>query len=555
MPKIFRQLRLFFIAAFPIAVAAYSIWYWGSDHQQLVTWYKSINPFFYKAESWETYFFTEIVKRQGDWWCATALLASVVGAFFCWKTPYSALPKFDLKKQQIFIYAGIALVGVALSLNANFHTIYSADEVFSALNFATLPIFQTLSYYALPNNHPFFNSISGWVDDPVMSGRIISMICYVGVLLFTWYFLKKWPMSNWLRAVLLLVIAFQFPVWGFSGQARGYEMVLLFSCLSFGAFYNYHGTGSKYWLPFHTAFNVAGMLTIPTYLYWWAGLLLASIIFQLSNRRLDWAYIRSSIIGFTITLILYLPLLTFSGLQSITHNKYVKPADTSRGHFLTNLNEQKYFDVLFKEWFCIDHAVVLIGATCIAFPILLFIYKWKNKPHRTLGTIYFSILFAFFGMAVVMLKFPFTRNLIAHGYLTLLIALIALTELFKSKKMQILLALTLLLFAGYSAKQNYKKIPYHLYYYDVAGYIKKVGQYNTDFKTGSTAYLDDDCFYWWYILRKQHPEKKLEIEYNKARFNRQDYCIVPLDSLPPVNAELYQLLETGEEHQIFGKQE
>jgi hypothetical protein len=557
MPKPSRQLRLLLAGVVPLAVAAYSIWYWLSSHQQLAAWYKGIYPFFYKAETWESAFFTEAVKSAGNGWCLAALLAAIVWAYFLWKTPLPDMPEIVLKKQPAIIYAGIALAGALLSLIANQHSTYASDEVFSALNFASIPVFQTFSYYALPNNHLLFNGINGslffWSGDLVLPGRLISLGCYVAVLCFTWHFLQKWVASNGLRFLVLLVIALQFPVWGFSGQARGYEMVLLCSCLSLGTFYFYFTTRAKYLLPLHTICNVAGILTVPTYLYWWLGLMFASLLLQVTGRRIDRPYLRSSITGFAASLILILPLLSFSGLAALAGNKYVQPENATAWHFLTHLNEHRYFNGVFSEWFCTGSLSPLIGAAMLLLPALLFIYPRKDPKRRVLGIIYFSIMIVFLGMAVLMLKLPFYRNLIAHGYLALLVILIALAPVFQSKLMRISFGVALITCAGYSAYRNYHRIPGNLYYYDVSAYFHKVSQFKTDFKPSSSIYLDNECFYWWYVLQKKYPNRELSIELNRPRFNLQDYCVMHLDSFPPAGTGLYQLVEIGNEHQIFKK--
>ena len=553
MAKFFLYLRRLLLIILPVLVAVYGVWYVTSTHGYLADWYKNVNPHFYQSGSWADLFFTTAVKQQGNWWCLLASLASGIGAFLCWKTPFPAVRKIVLKKQEAAVYLVIAIVGAGISLKANFHTAYSSDEVFSYLNFASLPFFQTISFYALPNNHPLFNCLSGWGSDPVLSGRIISMCCYIGVLFFTWYFLKKWKMGLWLRVAALLVVALQFSVWGFSTQARGYEMVLFFSCLSFGAFYNYFIENKKQWLLIHAACNITGFLTVPTFLYWWAGLLLASVFFQISNRRLDWAFMRLTVIGFAFSLVAYLPLLTFSGLRSITQNKYVQSADTTTFYFITHLNEQKFFNVLFREWFCTLEVVLLIGIIGISLPVLLFFVNKKNTAQKKLGIIYFSILFAFLAMAILMLRFPFTRNLIAHGYLVSVVLLVTLSHLFGSKFLQIILTVLVVVYAGFIGHHNYKKIPYHLYYYGVAEYELSIGKFTPDMKSGSTVYLDDNCFYWWAVLKNKFPEKEIKMDYGRSRFNRQDYCIMPIDSLPPANKSDYELLEKGAGQFLFYK--
>ncbi len=551
----------------------------------MAAWYKGINPYFYNAATWESDLFTETVKATGNWWCLAALLAALVWAYFLWKAPMPPMPKLVLKKQSVGAYILLALAGIFVSLIANHHTIYASDEVFSAVNFASLPAFQCFSNYPKPNNHLLFNGINGalffWCDDLVLTGRLISLFCYFGVLAFTWHFLGKWTASvelskrekineanisckssitspdlgsgqihhssfiihHLLKCLILLVVALQFPVWGFSWQARGYEMVLLCSCLSLGSFMAYFTSRSQHLLPLHIACNMAGMLTLPTYLYWWLGLLLAFVLLQVTERRLDKPYIRSSIMGFAGSLLLYLPLLSFSGLAALADNKYVQSEKTTTWHFLTHLNEHHYFDGLFSEWFCAESSSLIISAVGLLLPVLLFIYPRKNAQRRMLGIVYYSILIAFLCVSVFILKLPFYRNMIAHGYWALLVLVIAIMPCFRSRTMQVVLGIALLVVSAVFAKKNHARLPNSLYYYDVAKAFETNSRIDIKINPTRTIYLDYESFYWWYVLQKKYPAQKLKIETNRPRSSQQESHIMQQDSVAHTDAGVYQLTD------------
>jgi hypothetical protein len=473
-----------------------------------------------------------------------ALLAAGCWAFFLWKTPLPGLPKFVLKKQNIFAVSCIGLVAVVVSLLVNSGLLYASDEVFSAVNFGSLPSFQAISNYPLPNNHLGFNAINGalffWSEDLVLTGRLISLACYMAVLGFSWFFLGKWVESIWLKCLILLVVAVQFPVLGFSGQARGYELVLLCSCLSLGSFVAYFSHRSPYALSLHTACNVVGILTLPTYLYWWLGLGLAALLWMVSTRRLDWAFVRSSITGVAASLVLMLPLLTFSGLASLTDNRYVQPAKTSAWHFLTHLNEKHYFNGLFSEWFSSGSASLTIGLICGALPLFLFIYPRQNKERRLLGIAYYSIVFAFLIMSVFMLKLPFYRNLIAHGYLALIVSIIAVLPWFRAKWSQVFFGIALFSIGVLFLQKNNARIPNDLYYYDVKTEFEKTSRIPTSIDVSKPIHLDYESFYWWYVLREKYPEKQLMIEPNRPMNIQQR---IHEDSISAGHRGMYQLLE------------
>lgn len=550
-------IRRFFICAIPLLVAVYSIWYWSSNHQQLIDFYKGLNANFYKAKVWESSFFTTLVKSQGNWWCLAALVAAIGWAILVWKSKLRVIPKLVLNKNTILTYATIAIAGVMLSIVANLYTKYGTDEVFSALNFASIPSFQCISYYALPNNHILFNFINGinilWTDNLVLSGRIISLICYVIVLCSSWYFLQKWIQNNWLRCLSLLLLASQLPAWGFSGQARGYEMLLLLSLLSLITFWAYWFEDKKYLLSIHALCNVAGMLTVPSFIYWWLGIIIAAILLMIWLKQVDKNYIKATITSSFITLILYLPMLSFSGLEALTNNTYVKPGNSNAWEFIKDISEQHYFRSLFDEWFCSGNSTVVIGLACILCPLVFFFYPPNNRKYRALSIIYFSMIIAFVSLSILMLRLPFNRNLIAHGYITEMFILITLISVLKLRNMRIAFGILLSIIIVFSAYTNYNRMPVKLYDFDVNSYYNKFSECKTIFKPGCTVYLDDECFYWQYILSTKYQNQNIQIMYNGSTFNKQDYCIMPTGLKPRSDTNLYRIVERIDEYEIFKK--
>jgi hypothetical protein len=550
-------IRRFLICAVPMLVAAYSIWYWSFNHEQLTDFYKGLDPNFYKAKDWGSLFFTSIVKSQGNWWCLAAMVASVSWAIIVWKTKWPVIPKLVLTKNTVLIYTIIAIAGLGLSIVANMHTRYGTDEVFSALNFASIPPFQCISYYALPNNHILFNFINGinifWLGDLVRSGRIISLICYIIALCSSWYFLQKWIQNNWLKCLSLLLLALQLPPWGFSGQARGYEMLLLLSLLSFITFWTYWFENKKILLSVHAFCNVAGMLTVPSFMYWWFGIIIAAFLLMIWQKHLDKNYIKATITSSLITLILYLPMLSFSGLSAMTENTYVKPGNSNVWEFIKDIYEQHYFRGLFDEWYCSGNYTILIGLACFLCPLLLLFYVTKNKKYRDLSIIYFSMIIAFISLSILMLRLPFNRNLIAHGYISEMFILITLISLLKQRNSKIVFGILLSVIIVFSAYTNYNRMPVKLYDFDVNSYYKKLSECKTIFKSGCTVYLDDECFYWHYILSTLYHNQNIQIMYNGTTYNKQDYCIMPTGLQPPSDSNLYKIVESNDEYRIFKK--
>ncbi len=547
MPKHSNSLRQLLLCLPPAIVGAYAILYWCNSHQDLSELYKSLNPYFYRAAMWEADLFTIATKSMGNWWCVAGFLAALTWTVLLWKTPWPPMPKIRLNKNTAGTYSLILVGSILLSLAFNQNITYSSDEVFSALNFAALPIFQTISNYPLPNNHLFFNLINGllfgWADDLVLTGRVISLFCYLATVCLTWHFLSKWTDAKWLRWPILLVIALQFPVLGFSWQARGYEMVLLFSCLSLGTFVQYFNSGSSKFLPLHAACNMAGIFTLPTYLYWWLGLLLASVLIQIFEKRIDKPYFKWSTLAICGSLILYLPLFSFSGIHSLTANKYVQAESTSHLQFLLNLNKGNYFDGLFSEWFAASTISFWVSLLAVLLPMLLF-RKPNGKRHQIiLGITFYCIIIAFVFTSTFILRLPYYRNLIAHGYLAILSPIIAVLPYFQSKNGHRFLGAFLLLIAAIFIKKNAHRIPNDLYYYQVSHEFNKNNGIPINIDTLKPIYLDYEQFYWWYVLNKQYPNINSKILWNRPRADYSESQIIQKDSLSHRDQGVYQLIE------------
>lgn len=526
--------RKVLILAVPVLAAWYAVFYFGHSYAELVAWYKNIGNTFYRVEFWTADFFKETTKTQGNTWCIVGAILGVVWALIAWKLPLiRRTGKLSYSRKE---YLLIALLGVVLSIVSNWRTYYAFDEVFSALNFASLPQFQGLSYYALPNNHILFNVLNRtlffWSGDMVASGRIISILCYTGVLMLSWSFMKRWIDNAWVRWLLLLSLALQFPVWGFSGQARGYEMLLFFSALSLYSAWGYWVESKSYLVLPMVISVVLGMLTLPSFLYWVAGLNIAALWFMLERRKIDWIYIGYMVSGMIILFLCYLPLLTFSGLSSMTDNQYMKATSSSVLEFMSkSFADSDYYRKLFTEWFCFDLLSKWPGYILLLLPFIVLVKKWRGGEERYLPLIkiYASMLLAFPLVCMVLKNMPYSRNMIAHGYFVWLILLLVLFTLTrKLPRLYIFLAVLLAVATVFSTRENYKFMDYGLYYYNVTDRYKSLDSAQFSVKPSSTVFLDNESFYWWYILRKRFPHAHLAISHNTPCFHSQDYYIVNL---------------------------
>jgi hypothetical protein len=552
-------IRRCLVFAVPAVTLFFTWFYLSHTHQELVNWYKGINAGFYKAETWETEFFTETVKLKGDTWCKMAIGISLFWLCVAWMLPSFKLPAFRYDRKTMFEYVVIMALGLLFSAISNWHTLYAFDEVFSAVNFASLPTFQSWSYYILPNNHLFFNmfnhNLFSWSDDLVAGGRIISMTSYILVLLLSWNFLKKWIDQPWMRWIVLISLALQFPVWGFSGQARGYELVLLFSCLSMVCFWGYWMEGKKHLLLPHVVAIVLGMFTLASFLYWMTGLMLASLLMMAGRKKIDWIYVLYMACGMCILFLCYLPFLGFSGLASMTDNQYMKATAATSLEFIPKLfSDGNYYRHLFAEWFCFDLLARFPGYILLLLPLVSLAVKWNNKPYRDLMKLYVSMLLAFLLVCIVMKNMPFNRNMIAHGYFVWLVLLLVLSTVFKNEKIRKGFFALMLVATVFSTRENYHFMDYGLYYYNVNDKYKSLDSCAFNMEPSSTVYLDNESFYWWYVLRKKFPEHKLQVISNRAAFKRQDYAIWMETDSSFIDTSGYKMLSDCSEFRIYKRE-
>ena len=511
------------LRATPVLVTlAYALGYWTHSHAELARFYLNLNPVFYRFTEWSNNFFTEGIKSQGNWWCAGALAAALYLAWQ-WK-PYRLLPKagtvfLRLHLGQLFI---IILAGMALALKAWLQAQYSSDEVFSAVALAQLPPFQAASYYPLPNHHVFFNLLNGLLafatDDLVFSGRIMAMASYLSVLVLTFFFFVKMNNSSWLSLLFTLLIAVQFPIWGWSAQARGYAPMLLFGVLSLLA--------ARRQLPSATESNnvlfplavALGMFTHPAFLFWWAGLFAGGALILWNQRKSAVRWMKQNATAGALALLLYLPLLTFSGLKALTANPYVQSSSEGPVAFLQQLHQQRYLAGLFNEWMpqpCPPWAPLLLLVAA-----LLFLFRSGKRQGElawfTVGIVATTIL-----MVLALLKAPFYRVFIVHGWFFWIVLLSSLAPATKTTWRYFLLPV-LVSYTLFAAFTNRRLIPMHLYYYDVNAQVQRLSHCPIGELEGKTLGLSDESFYWWALLKDKAPT----LQYGTAQLKGRQVLIV-----------------------------
>lgn len=472
-----------FLLCIPIIV--FSCFYLLFDTEQLIKWYCGLNPCFYKHETWATNFFTNRIKSDGNLYCIIAIAVSLTGLVYVprqlrkWQPDTDGVVAIITTTDALLTVACIACSVIAWIIGNNL-ALPAYDEVFSAQNAAGLHPFQTISYYMLPNNHLLFNLLNSVLfhltDDKVITGRYISLIGYATITVLLFWWLKYMLSNRWLGFFAAITLAIQFNLWGFSFQARGYELYTLAEWGMVISLFLYLQRGQKYLLVINAICIAAGYFLIPSFMYLHiAEMVFACVYFRVyrAKNRPFWKYQLSAML---LTYLLYLPALCFSGIDAIIRNKYVRPdAATKDAGIAAYIRSAKdglayYIDSIFSDIQVCGHSISLI---LFLLPLAL-IFDKKNKQTRLFGFFYAIMWLVFVAMIIAMRKNPFSRNMTGHYSIVLagIILLVYRISVWifndKTKKIQwVLPILCMVVFCCHFISTNKKNLGAMLYGYDV----------------------------------------------------------------------------------------
>lgn len=423
----FSIIRRIDIAYLPALLASsgaifFAGYYLSHDYEALVAKYLALGSCFYKAEVWSQQFFAYQIKSQGNAWNVLALVVGVVLAWYCirrLRTQALPLPSnadhpapghWDLGLRVLLLMSGMLSWWFSHSL-----TRPAYDEIFSAVHCAGMHPFQTVSYYMLPNNHLLFNALNSLLplspEDKVMSGRLISLLAFLGTQQIAFSVLKqKMPSPAALGTVLLLSLSL--PTLGFASQARGYSLQLLAGWSVVAGLWRYFGKGDQVAIRWLLLGIVAGYALLPSFLFFHVAVVLFAVVMQWHSGRWDGHFWKYQLLAGAFVFMFYLPALSFSGLEALIGNKYVLADDKSLREFagqffgLSDFFMNYAFSSVFTEkTYPVLYALYLLPLT------LLFS---KNKENRALAVFYSLMWLSVICIVLGMKKIPFSRNLIVQ---------------------------------------------------------------------------------------------------------------------------------------------
>ncbi len=541
---------------FFVNVLVFCSFYLLSDYQHLVAWYLNLNNCFYDNEHWSTGFFTPGIKSDGNIYCIIALAIASAGLLYIskriksWNKPETLHNTVKWEAGNLLPIITALIIAVILWFWGNNMVFPAYDEVFSVQNSAELHPFQTISYYVKPNNHLFFNLLNGVIfhsfADKVATGRIISLLAYYALILSLFFWFKSLVQNRWVALLISITLGLQFPVWGFSFQARGYELYLLAEWGMYISLFAWLRSHGRHWLYVNTICCAIGYFCLPTFLYFHAAQLVFMAICQLLYKKQAASFWKFQLAGIMITYILYLPALCFSGLDAIIHNHYTSPmADKSVIAYAEWIfpDAKIYLARIFSDvhWNNLSFNLVLL-----LLPLSLLFSK-KNEMNFLFGLFFLLMWIVLFIIILVMKALPFERNLIGQFSITLAGVIMVgnwVAGLYARKGKTniakwIIFCTVPLLFAIHFMRTNKENSKKRLYGYDVNTTYREISEVINYIPQGSTVAISDDVFFCGYILRENG------YKLNKCITGNEDYIIkMDYEKLSKQIAEKYFLIMT-----------
>ncbi len=321
-----REALIRFLLLLPLlALAVFCIFYLSGNYASLAGWYESLGGPFFRSAYWRTEFFTPQVWETGKQFCAFSLFFIIpVLALSILKGKMPTRPEIPTADaRNAGFVAGVAvLLGVFNAIVAR----PAIDEYQSALFMGGAHPFRALTHYPVPNNHVLFNTLNALFATPetaFISGKILAILFYAGAgaLLYLWF--RQLAVGRRAATVLALLALTPFPVWGFSGQARGYTLYLLahwWTLLLATRYLQTEAPRTLFWFPVAL---LVGYAALPTFIYFHLALLFWAVFLGFSRKKIYLPFWKAQALGSLAALLFYVPLLAFSGVKALSGHRWV----------------------------------------------------------------------------------------------------------------------------------------------------------------------------------------------------------------------------------------
>ncbi|MDJ1468036.1 hypothetical protein [Xanthocytophaga flava] len=246
----------------------------------------------------------------------------------------------NLRKQYhvLTTYQKIAIL--ALYSGALVHHIYycieipfNVDEVFAYNYFVHQSPLVPLFYYPEPNNHILFNLFASvfdlFIHDGCWTMRLPSLLANLCLLTIIFiYLLVRVNFRVALVATICCIISF--PTSIYATQGRGYMLMSMWAILAILSFIEWKRSSRKIYLLSYIASSIAGFYTHSTFLYCFTGLFLWEMFYIIKTQNLEFikTALWTNVLILSIVLLLYSPILAFSGWKALIDNRWIASNQT-----------------------------------------------------------------------------------------------------------------------------------------------------------------------------------------------------------------------------------
>jgi hypothetical protein len=195
------------------------------------------------------------------------------------------------------------------------------DEAWSYVFFSGKGFLQTTTFYPLPNNHIFYNLVSGLFAQlpisPEISTRLPSVISSV-IAVYYLFKLATGCFSKGIALFITVLFAACFPVLLYSVGARGYSFLTCFTVL---IFYAVNGLiqqpGRKKFRYLYFFSMAAGLYTMPSFLYLIFPVNATLFLYYILNKqwRQTRFFIADNFKAAALTALSYAPVVYFNSID------------------------------------------------------------------------------------------------------------------------------------------------------------------------------------------------------------------------------------------------
>jgi hypothetical protein len=226
--------------------------------------------------------------------------------------------------------AGIVALGAALRLFFLSEPMRS-DEAYTYTEYASKSLYDAVSLYTFPNNHLLHTalvrlSVNALGDAP-WAVRLPALIAGVAMIPGAYVMARRFagPLAGLFASAL---VAASDPLVSYSVNARGYTLLGLITVLLVATAQRVAAEGRPRDYIALTLLPPLGFFTVPVMLYPYGGVVTWLVLARFTGRargvRLD-RLVLSGLAAGGLTLLLYTPALTRTGVASVVANKFVAP--------------------------------------------------------------------------------------------------------------------------------------------------------------------------------------------------------------------------------------